>query len=170
MLDDLGNLGDFLGGIGVVVTLAYLALQIRQNTRAMRTASRQQVAESFRSLNRLALDPRLARVHAMGLRSFPDLAFDERTSFNGIMNEHTLFFQGAFALHESGQLEEQTYKAYREWVAMQLATPGGRAWWEMARPFYAPGSVEALDARVEQGGLADVLELDGYRLGGPVAD
>jgi len=36
MLDALGNLGDFLGGIGVVVTLIYLALQIRQNTAATR--------------------------------------------------------------------------------------------------------------------------------------
>jgi hypothetical protein len=35
-LEALGNLGDFLGGIGVVITLLYLAIQIRQNTRQMR--------------------------------------------------------------------------------------------------------------------------------------
>jgi hypothetical protein len=29
VLEDLGNLGDFLGGIGVVVTLLYLAIQVR---------------------------------------------------------------------------------------------------------------------------------------------
>ena len=28
MLDALGNIGDFLGGLGVVATLIYLALQI----------------------------------------------------------------------------------------------------------------------------------------------
>ena len=32
-LEDLGNLGEFVGAIGVVVSLVYLALQIRQNTR-----------------------------------------------------------------------------------------------------------------------------------------
>jgi hypothetical protein len=31
----LGNFGEFVGAIAVVVTLAYLALQIRQNTRSM---------------------------------------------------------------------------------------------------------------------------------------
>ena len=36
MLEDLGNIGDFLGGIGVVVTLVYLAYQIRQNTDQIR--------------------------------------------------------------------------------------------------------------------------------------
>ncbi len=34
-LDDLGNLGDFLSGIGVILTLIYLAFQIRHNTRSV---------------------------------------------------------------------------------------------------------------------------------------
>jgi hypothetical protein len=33
ILEALGNIGDFIGGIGVVVTLLYLVMQIRQNTR-----------------------------------------------------------------------------------------------------------------------------------------
>jgi hypothetical protein len=32
VIEDLGNIGDFLGGIAVVVTLIYVATQIRQNT------------------------------------------------------------------------------------------------------------------------------------------
>ena len=39
MVEDLGNVGDFIGGIGVVVTLAYLALQIRQNNRSLKAAT-----------------------------------------------------------------------------------------------------------------------------------
>jgi hypothetical protein len=35
LLDALGNIGDFVGGIGVVVTLIYLAVQIRQNNRQL---------------------------------------------------------------------------------------------------------------------------------------
>ena len=38
-LSELGDLGDFLGGIGVIVTLVYLAIQIRRNTQAVRSAS-----------------------------------------------------------------------------------------------------------------------------------
>lgn len=34
--EDLGNLGDLLGGIGVVATWLYLVLQIRQNTKQLR--------------------------------------------------------------------------------------------------------------------------------------
>ena len=53
MLEALGNLGDFIGGIAVVVTLLYLALQVRHNTRAMQTASRQAIVSGFRDYNRL---------------------------------------------------------------------------------------------------------------------
>ena len=38
-----GNVGDFIGGIGVVITLAYLALQIRQNSNSVKAASAQAV-------------------------------------------------------------------------------------------------------------------------------
>ena len=38
-LDDLGNLGELIGAVAVVISLAYLAVQIRQNTRSLRAAA-----------------------------------------------------------------------------------------------------------------------------------
>jgi hypothetical protein len=46
MLDELGNLGDFVGGLAVVVTLIYLALQIRQNTATTRVQTVQHLLTS----------------------------------------------------------------------------------------------------------------------------
>lgn len=171
ILEALGNLGDFLGGIGVVVTLAYLAVQVRQNTRALRTSSRQAVVDGYRTVNRLFVDPSVARAFSKGLSSFPSLSFEERSAFNSLMNEHALFFQSAFALRESGQLEDETYHAYLEWITTVLASPGGSAWWETARAVYAKRVAEALDERLGRGGFASVLDFDGYRLDGlPDAD
>ncbi len=39
-LQDLGNIGEFVGALGVVASLIYLALQIRQNTRQLRNNAR----------------------------------------------------------------------------------------------------------------------------------
>lgn len=36
-LTQLANLGEFVGGVAVLVTLVYLAVQIRMNTRAIPT-------------------------------------------------------------------------------------------------------------------------------------
>ena len=35
-LESLGNVGEFLGGLAVIVTLTYLAFQVRQGTKTPR--------------------------------------------------------------------------------------------------------------------------------------
>lgn len=167
-LDTLGNLGDFIGGIAVVVTLIYLATQIRQNTSALKTASRQAIASGYRESNRLRLDPAAGLAWAKGLTSFPELPFEERNLFGTLMIDEALFFQGAFALYESGQLEEPTYAAYLDWFSSVADTPGGRVWWETTgRPIFVPGMVSAVDRRLATGGLHDVRELPALRLDDP---
>ena len=47
-LQDLGNLGEFIGAVAVVVSLVYVAYQLRQNTR--------QMADHSRSLRLAAVD------------------------------------------------------------------------------------------------------------------
>ena len=47
-IQDLGAIGDLLGGIAVVVTLIYLAAQIRQNTRINASLIRQNFYDATR--------------------------------------------------------------------------------------------------------------------------
>ena len=46
-LTDLANIGQVIGAIAVVISLIYVALQIRQNTNAVRSATAQSVHEHF---------------------------------------------------------------------------------------------------------------------------
>ena len=59
-LEDLGNLGDFIGSIAVIVTLIYLAIQIRQNTATTKVQIRQAISEAqFANINARATDDHL---------------------------------------------------------------------------------------------------------------
>ena len=58
-MDALGNIGDFLGGIGVVITLVYLAGQIRQNTRSVRISA-------FQAAQRGEMDDGIGRMDLEG--------------------------------------------------------------------------------------------------------
>ena len=62
-LQELGGLGEFIGAIAVVISLIYLAAQIRQNTRALNSSSYAQTAEQA-WLTQLAViqDGNLARM------------------------------------------------------------------------------------------------------------
>ncbi len=156
-LESLGNLGDFIGGIGVVATLAYLAVQVRQNTAAVRTASRQAIVAGMRDHVRLALEPGGdSFLHAA--EAFPDISPDEYRYYATRMNDLLLFFQGAHALHEAGTLEEETYRAYLDFVAASCSTPGGARYWQQVREIYTPRMAGALDARIERGHLRDLTQ------------
>ncbi len=55
MIENLGNIGDLIGGVGVFATLVYLATQVRQNTRSHRLASIQQIISTSVSISVSAL-------------------------------------------------------------------------------------------------------------------
>ncbi len=162
-LDALGNLGEFVGGLAVVVTLIYLAVQVRQNTAALRTASRQEIVSGFRDYNRLMFQPGVYHAALVGMRLYPELPEEERGLFGYLVNDHALFFQGAFALYEAGTLEDETSLAYLQVFVAWVITPGGSAWWAEISPLYPPRMVAAVNARVAQGGLPDLLQFDAFR-------
>jgi hypothetical protein len=65
----IGTLAEVGGALGVIASLVYLGIQIRQNTHSAREASWQSVLrdlQQFRSL--IAQDPEVARVYREGLR------------------------------------------------------------------------------------------------------
>jgi hypothetical protein len=163
-IEALGNIGDFVGGVGVIVTLLYLASQIRQNTRALDVTSRQDVADRLSRNNRLQLDPRLARAFVLGLSDYPNISFDERSIFSILMGEQTTALQGVVALYEAGTLQEETYAVNLEYVASLLTTPGGARWWVDWSPIQPGSVVRAINDRLARGGLPDPREHDNYRL------
>ena len=49
-LEDLGNIGEFVAAIGVIISLIYLAVQIRQNTSAVATATYESTMTGFNDI------------------------------------------------------------------------------------------------------------------------
>ena len=158
MLDALGDIGDFVGGIAVLATLIYLAVQVRQHTAAIHTASRQGLTAGYREHNQKHLDPKVSEAFAVGLRGYPNMPDSERRLFARTVNDHALFLQSAFALYESGALGAENFAPYLNWFSCQVATKGGGAWWEETKSFYNLPLVEAVDARLAAGDLPNALE------------
>ena len=159
MLEALGNLGDFIGGIAVIVTLIYLATQVRLHTAALRTASRQDISAGYRAQNDHLIDPQVSEAYAVGLRQFPDMPSEQKRIFTHAINDHALFFQTAFSLYEAGTLGEENYTPYLTWFACHLATPGGSLWWKEAGSFYNADLVHALELKLSEKELPNVLGL-----------
>ncbi|MEM8564498.1 MAG: hypothetical protein AAGF57_19820 [Pseudomonadota bacterium] len=155
-LEALGNLGDFLSGIAVVASLIYLAYQVRQNTVAVRTASRQAVVAGMREHNRMGIEPG-GETFSETARTFPDVSQKDYVHFRARLDDLLLFFQGAHALWEAGTLDQEMYEAYLDHVASAISTPGGAKYWKIVREIYTSSVRKALDERIAKGGVRDLL-------------
>jgi hypothetical protein len=66
-LEDLGNIGEFVAAVAVVVSLVYVAVQIRQNTRSVRASSYQVAVRANVSRETVRRLERVVKVaHSLG--------------------------------------------------------------------------------------------------------
>jgi hypothetical protein len=129
-LEDLGNLGDFLGGIAVIVTLIYLAVQIRQNTKLLRKSAEQMIrSDSTAVVSLAAQSPENAALYHRGLGDPDGLSPEERTHFYLLMAVNFYHFQQGYSSHQSGMQSDDTWKSQLQALQFYASRPGVRAWW-----------------------------------------
>jgi hypothetical protein len=138
MLDALGNIGDFLGGIGVVVTLLYLAIQIRQNTRSSRTESYQAAVSSVSDQTfNLWMNPDSAVIFQTGMFDLDALSPFERNQFTGFMAAVVRNHENIHYQYISGAIDHSLWRGWEWRIATAFSLPGVQAWWRDQKKAYS---------------------------------
>jgi hypothetical protein len=139
-LEDLGNIGEFVGAIGVVVSLLYLAIQIRRsNLLATAESNRFQQHASNESIMAIVHDPEVARIFREGLGDRDALSSDEKVRFDMLLG--SLIGGIATSMMDQellGHRGTPTASDQVENVRVFLSAPGGAAWWAVYQSRYAP--------------------------------
>jgi hypothetical protein len=160
-IQDLGSIGEFVAALATIMTLVYLALQIRQNTSVARSASTQEVLNSHRHLIRelLTLNPEVEVVFVRGMHSFASLDHGEQRRFHYVMSEFMLHAQNAHQLQQKGVLDEGDADVWIGFALQILRMPGAAEWWDTSRRVMDPAFSAEIDDRLQEPGesLTDVL-------------
>ena len=111
--DIVGAVGEWAGALAVVVTLFYLAKQIRENSKQVRMSS----IVSIVHLMNEAFDPiynsdKNVRVWAVGQRSPADLDEDEKMLFSLFMARLVNVLLTAFSQHRYAVLDIEDFERY----------------------------------------------------------
>ena len=131
----LGNFGEFVGSIGVLVTLGYLAVQIRQNTRATLAASHQAITDSLNQGNiAVAQDAELAQIWVSGCVNRTSLDEAERERFDSLLRAHFHVFDSLFYSANNGTGERSLLQAEEKGFAHLMNLQGVTDWWK-ANPY-----------------------------------
>jgi len=135
----VGAIGEVVGAVGVVASLLYLAVQTRQNTRAVRVASFHQVAGSFSELSLAAFqDPTLASLLTRA-RSDPEaLTLEETARYEFFLL--TLFrrAESMFFHSEQGTLQRQSWSGIHRTLEASLSRALTRRWWQETADRFNP--------------------------------
>ena len=145
-LEQLGNIGEFIGGLAVIASLIYLAVQIRQNTKSVRLQVEQAIKRDKFDLRRVTIEnPEIADLYAKALSDFDSLSPGERIRVNLICAstiehlQHLYFLRNQGLVHWSSQ--EKSLRAY-------LALEPVRQWWNSGREILRPEFVEYVERQI----------------------
>jgi hypothetical protein len=129
-LNDLANLGQIVGALAVVISLFYVAHQIRQNTNAVRSATAQTVHEHFANWYQMvAADPELASITASGLRDYSSLTEQERVRFVSAVMSFLSYSQNAFLKWREGLLASPLWLGWEQVMMNLVCALGGKSLW-----------------------------------------
>ena len=141
-LENLGNLGEFIGGLAVIATLVYLAVQVRQNTKLLRRSAEQTSrSDSTAAIALAAQSSENAAVYHRGLADPDALSPEERTHFFLFMAANFYHLHYGHTAYQDGAQSEDSWKLQLQGVQFFVSRPGVRIWWEQQRSqLFGPGS------------------------------
>ena len=132
-----------VGSVAVVVTLVYLAMQIRQNTDAMQAAAREAIAErDVEWLYKLVDYPELGPMYRAAEPPTEIAASRMNASLVAFMRIR----EANFRQYKSGVLDEATWMNYRSSIVNgPLSQPLARVWWyNFGRKLFDPDLSEQI--------------------------
>ena len=127
----LGNYGEFFGAIAVVITLGYLAFQVRQNTNALRLNGFQAWGEQINQLNLRNTDPEFAEVTRRAMTDPSQLTDTEWVQIGALALSNMHAFEMLFEGYRAGMVSQQLWEAEERSLTHWIALPVISRWWEL---------------------------------------
>jgi hypothetical protein len=134
-IGDLGALGEFAGAFLLFVSLVYVALQIRQNTKIARAESSRYTTDQFTNIDLLITgnpDLREALVTFVEAKALAEVDLDLMIRVNAVLQAYINTFSRAYDEHQSGIVSSADW-AHSEQVIRSNLVPNSlfREWWQV---------------------------------------
>ncbi len=161
----IGAIGELVGGLAVVLTLVYIAFQVRQsskqidqNTRALEASTYYAAGEGFNKWWALVIqDEAVASLWQRGVAG-EALDSTDKLRFNLMAMMLFTTLENSFHQLQLGSMGRNTLELAKPQWKRFLISPGGSTWWKrQGRGTFTPEFVEAIEALIA---VADPEDLD----------
>jgi hypothetical protein len=148
-LSDLASLGSFVSGVAVLISLIYLALQVRQAEKYQRALMQQGRADRIVDVRLRLAEPGIADMSRRALRG-EDLTALELSQFNSVFRAELAARQDIFVQHSEHMMHEDAFKQLIMTTRELMSNPGARAMWRRLRLNYAASYRDFVDQRMRE--------------------
>ena len=146
----IGAVGEIVGALGVVVSLVYLASQIRTQNRESRLAAATEWTNQWNEFSvSFAEHPTLAEVWRKGSQEFSSLNPSEVVQFSAQCGR---FFRVAEGIHEQyaqGRLNPNIWRGLERTLEDIARLPGVKAWWPTRSHWYSDNFIALVQPFVD---------------------
>src|SRR5215471_4553826 len=147
-LSDLASLGSFVNGLAVLISLIYLALQVRQAKRNQQIAIRHSRVSRIVELHLALADPGVADAWLHGSGNPQEITQSELSQFIHLCRALLFHFEDSFYQREEGLLNDDAFETVVAGARLLARSPGWRAAWKFARPNFGGRFREFMDGVV----------------------
>jgi hypothetical protein len=166
-IQDLGAIGEMVGGVAVLATLIYLAVQIRHSAAHERREGVNSEAGAARfPLQLCRLTESADNVEALqaGLQDYESLPPSQAGRFNTLLLGLFVAYVTVIDLYTQGIIPIDEFKASEANFLRFLLTPGGRQWWEQTKRMYPTRGVDSVEKSLASSTLEPITQSWGFLL------
>jgi len=146
-IQDLGSIGELVAAIATVVTLVYLAVQVRQNTRALRSSTFQDVSrEMAHNVEPIVYQSDVAEILVKGLRGLAELTPSEQLRFRSVLVMSFRRMEAVYVHSKLGSIERELALGFELSMLSMLHNPGAAEWWGTAKATFTRSFSEHVDS------------------------
>jgi hypothetical protein len=144
-ITDLAHIADIVAAIGVIGSMIFVGVQVRQSTRSIRSATLQQQADLWKKYYEFVSDPKVATTLAKGSAG-RDLEKAEFGQFFVLFRVILVQLENLHYQFQEGLIDKDVYARFQlSWQEAIFAFPGTRAMWQLCRHYYSSDFAEYLD-------------------------
>jgi hypothetical protein len=141
----IGAVGEILGAAAVVLSLVYLAGQIRTQNRESRISAMHDMSVGFRDAVAKFSTEDMSKLLVRANVNFDDLTDDEAlrlvVTFGGLFRA----WEEAFVQHEEGRLDQRGWDAMNRYYLLALSSGGAQRAWALRKDYLDPEFVTFVD-------------------------
>ena len=126
-----GAIGEIIGALAVFLTLIYLALQIRQNTKAVQASAVDASISKVTSVRQSMYESaEIAGIYVAGLANPDDLDELSRTRFRLLMHNVLMSISNIYSQTNFAGLSSSMWESQLVLLKRVVTSPGGQWFWK----------------------------------------